>query len=112
MTDADLPESEIIVRFNPKTCFITRLFIPTSLRGQGRGTEELQKLENILRKCGCTTARVYVAAISPSSSVPASEFYRKNGYLYEYPNFSNWMTQTFGWPNYGQPQAGPMYKPL
>jgi len=101
----------IIARFNPKSCMITTLFIPALLRGQGRGTAELQRMENTLRKAGCTTAQVFVAPIPPCS-VPASEFYRKNGYLHSYPNFGNWMTQAVGWPKCGQPQPGLMYKPL
>jgi len=104
----------IIATANNKSCEITALFIPKSERGKGLGSKELQRLEQVLRDHGCTTATAYVSGWSWDSEDwnPPSEFYRKNGYQHKYPNFGNWMTQTFGYPKNGQPQSGPMYKPL
>lgn len=102
-------EKRIIARADVERCFITELFIPAVLRGQGYGTRELQKLEQQLKKAGCKQINVFVGQLS-SNDVPASEFYRKNGYLHYYPNLGNWMTQVLGWPKNGVPQGGMMYK--
>jgi GNAT superfamily N-acetyltransferase len=85
-------------------CRIMKLFIPSSLRGQGYGNIALAQMEELLKNRGCKEIRVFVG---PSTS----EFYSKNGYRHYYPNFANLVTN-LGWSVTIVPQGGLMFKHL
>lgn len=101
----------VVCNYNTRTCSITKLFVPIKHQGKGIGSRELLKMEDILRQHGCKRSRVYVGSLD-GFTPPASEFYRKNGYVHYYPNTRNWLTQTFNWPRQGVPQGGMMFKQL
>lgn len=97
--------------YSVKKCAVLRLFVSASQRGQGLGSQELRRIEGILKENQCKWAYVYVGSLD-GQSIPASEFYRKNGYVHICPNKINLMTQMFGFPKNGVPQGGMMCKPL